>query len=138
VTPQARRPATAIAAEKATCPVERPHHIRMAAIDMNDLGRYWWHLLGAQDPELVFNAAGKITPEIERRELAPHGLAHEDVAVRMELEEGKLYDVDDRMEYVRKILDQYHDLMTEGRDHKGQYRPYMIQQMQTIAGWKGA
>ncbi|MGH8782602.1 DUF2515 family protein [Paraburkholderia sp.] len=39
----------------------------------------------------------------------------------------------DRMRYVQKILDKYHSLMTDDR-----YRPYMIEQISTIAGWKDA
>lgn len=108
------------------------------AINNNDLGRRLWNLLGAKDPSLVFNAAPMITREIEVSELESFGLTEKDVTVTMELEHGKLYEPEDRMAYVAEILAQYHKLMTQGRDFKGQFRPYMIQQMQTIAAWKKA
>lgn len=68
----------------------------------------------------------------------PSGLTEKDVTVTMKLEQGKLHSKDDRMEYVKKILDQYHHLMTEGRDFRGQFRLYMIQQMKLISAWKEA
>ena len=108
------------------------------AIDNNDVGRRLWNLLGAKDPSLVFNAAPMITREIEVQELVPFGLTEKDVIVTMELEHGKLYNSKERMKYVQEILKQYHKLMTQGRDFKGQFRPYMIQQMQIIAAWKEA
>ncbi|MGF6094875.1 DUF2515 family protein [Pseudomonas sp. 18175] len=108
------------------------------AIDNNDFGRRLFNLLGAKDPSLVFNAAPMISREIEVRQLAPFGLTEKDVTVTMKLEQGKLYSKDERMEYVKDILKQYHKLMTQGRDYKGQFRPYMIQQMKVIAAWKGA
>lgn len=60
------------------------------------------------------------------------------MTVTMELENGKLYKPEDRMTYVVEILAQYHKLMTQGRDFKGQFRPYMIQQMQVISAWTEA
>lgn len=108
------------------------------AIDNNDLGRQLWNLLGAKDPSLVFNAAPMITRDIEVRDLEPIGLTEKDVNVTMELEQGKLYKPEDRMTYVVEILAQYHKLMTQGRDFKGQFRPYMIQQMQVISAWTEA
>ncbi|NWC08546.1 hypothetical protein HX776_06875 [Pseudomonas agarici] len=115
---------------------DHPEFIR--AIDNNDLGRRLWNLLGAKDPSLVFNAAPMITREIEVRELEPYGLTEKDVTVTMELAHGKLYNPEQRMKYVKKILSQYHKLMTEGRDFDGQFRLYMIEQMQVIAAWKEA
>lgn len=108
------------------------------AIDNNDLGRQLWNLLGAKDPSLVFNAAPMITREIEVRELIPFGLTEKDVTITMELEHGKLYNPQERMKYVKSILAQYHKLMTQGRDFKGQSRLYMIQQMKIIAAGKEA
>ncbi|MBK3470345.1 hypothetical protein JJD61_06565 [Pseudomonas carnis] len=126
---------------------EQNHHLQVMvydhpefkfAINNNDLGRRLWNLLGAKDPSLVFNAAPLITREIEVRELEPSGLTEKDVTVTMELEHGKLYKPEDRMTYVKEILAQYHKLMTQGRDFEGQFRPYMIQQMQVISAWKEA
>ena len=94
--------------------------------------------LETADPTLVFNAAPMVTREIEIRELQPYGLTAEDVTVTMGLKQGKLYDPKARMEYVKDILKQYHRLMRGGRDFQGKYRPYMIEQMQTIATWREA
>jgi hypothetical protein len=49
------------------------------------------------------------------------------------MDTSKLYDTTDRMGYVTKILNKYHYLMTSPR-----YRPYMIEQIRTIGGWKDA
>ena len=108
------------------------------AIDSNDLGRRLWNLVETKDPTLVFNAAPMVTREIEIRELQPYGLTAEDVTVTMGLKQGKLYDPEARMKYVMAILKQYHYLMTKGRDFDGQFRLYMIEQMQVIAAWKEA
>ena len=108
------------------------------AIDNNDLGRQLMNFLGAKDPSLVFNAAPMITRPIEVRDLEPIGLTEKDVTVTMKLKQGKLYSKNERMGYVKKILAQYHKLMTQGRDFEGQFRPYMIQQMKIIASWKSA
>lgn len=105
------------------------------ALQNNDLGRYLWHMLGARDPEIVFNASASIGAA-EEQQLAAAGLTKKQVIVRMELEDGKLYVTKDRMKYVESILKQYHYLMTIGRN--GQYRPYMIQQLRTIAAWANA
>lgn len=62
---------------------EQNHHLQAVvydhpelkfAVDNNDIGRRLWHLLGAKDPSLVFNAAPMITRDIEVRDLEPIGL----------------------------------------------------------------
>lgn len=103
------------------------------AIDMNDFGRLpvLRSLSGAKDPTVFFNASADVTPSIEETELKPYGLQTDDIKVTMDT--GKLYDTTDRMGYVTKILNKYHYLMTSPR-----YRPYMIEQIRTIGGWKDA
>lgn len=106
------------------------------AWDNNDLGRSINRILpitGARDPDLVFHHDAAITPEVAERDLKPLGLTKDDVSERMALEDGKLYDVDARMRYVKRILDRYHRLMQDKR-----FRPYMIGQLQTISAWKNA
>lgn len=126
---------------------EQNHHLQTVvydhaefkfAIDNNDLGRQLFNLLGAKDPSLVFNAAPMITREIEVRELEKFGLTGNDTTITMELKDGKLYSAKERMKYVQEILDQYHKLMTQGRDFDGQFRLYMMKQMNVIAAWKEA
>jgi hypothetical protein len=104
------------------------------AWDNNDMGRWvnqYWNITGARDPDLVFNAAPAITPQIEREQLQPMGLRPSDISERMTLDDGKLYDSDARMRYVERILQRYHKLMT-------QYRDYMIRQLRSIEAWKDA
>jgi hypothetical protein len=103
------------------------------AIDMNDFGRLpvLRSLSGAKDPTVFFNASADVTPSIEETELKPYGLQTDDIRVTMDT--SKLYDTTDRMGYVTKILNKYHYLMTSPR-----YRPYMIEQIRTIGGWKDA
>lgn len=80
---------------------------------------------------MVFNAAAEMAPEIVERDLTPYGLSEKDVVARMELKDGKLYKVSDRMLYVDRILDQYHRLMGKKTD-------YMIEQLRRIEGMKNA
>ncbi|MGH8782359.1 DUF2515 family protein [Paraburkholderia sp.] len=109
------------------------HSEFQSAIDMNDFGRLpvIRAFSGAKDPTVFFNASAEITPEIIEQQLKPYGLTEDDIKVKMD--DGKLYIKDDRMLYVQKILDKYHALMTSDK-----YRPYMIAQISTIAGWKDA
>jgi hypothetical protein len=88
-------------------------------------------LSGAKDPTVFFNASADVTSDVEKAELEPHGLQTDYIKVTMDT--GKLYDTTDRMGYVTKILNKYHYLMTAPR-----YRPYMIEQIRTIDGWKDA
>ncbi|PRE87341.1 DUF2515 family protein [Burkholderia gladioli] len=103
------------------------------AIDMNDFGRLPVLRVfpGAKDPTLFFNASAEIDPNDPRMKSA--GLGEDDIKVTMERKDGSLYNATERMKYVKKILDKYHALMSSQR-----YRPYMIQQISTIAGWKDA
>jgi hypothetical protein len=109
------------------------HSEFQAAIDMNDFGRLpvLRAFSGAKDPTVFFNASAEITPEVAEQQLKPYGLTEDDIKVKMD--DGKLYSKKDRMLYVQKILDKYYYLMTTD-----QYRPYMISQISTIAGWKDA
>ncbi|MCQ0030501.1 hypothetical protein NAL89_15175 [Burkholderia glumae] len=104
-----------------------------SAIDMNDFGRrpLMRAFSGAKDPTLFFNASAEINPNDPGMKSA--GLGADDIKVTMERKDGSLYNAAERMKYVKKILDKYHALMSSQR-----YRPYMIQQISTIAGWKDA
>lgn len=109
------------------------HEAFQFAMKNNDLGRYWWHFMGARDPSLIFNAQASITRDIEASKLEPLGLSKDSVEVTMALDDGKLYNSADRMRYVKRILDQYHMLMQNPR-----FKPYMVRQLTTIAGWANA
>ncbi|WP_425126684.1 DUF2515 family protein [Burkholderia gladioli] len=104
-----------------------------SAIDMNDFGRLpvLRVFSGAKDPTLFFNASAEIDPNDPRIKSA--GLGEDDIKVTMERKDGSLYNATERTKYVKKTLDKYHALMSSQR-----YRPYMIQQISTIAGWKDA
>lgn len=106
-----------------------------AALDMNHFGLapVLRAFSGAKDPTVYFNASSEVSPEIIESQMRPYGLTEDDIRVRMEREDGKLYVVGDRMRYVRKILLKYHYLMSNAR-----YREYMIQQISMIGGWANA
>lgn len=110
------------------------------AMDKNDLARaipgLGW-LLGATDPTLFFHAEASVDSEIYERDVAPYGIAREDITARMAPCDGHLYNVNARMRYVKQILMKYHKLMTQGTDPTGQYshREYMVGQMRVIARW---
>lgn len=101
----------------------------------NSMGRWAWHLFGAKDPEVIFNAEPRITPEIER-ELEAIGLRPQDVTETMSSEEGELYDIDDRWKYIQDLLKQFRWLMYDGFHYKGEFRDYMIRQLEDIANWQ--
>jgi hypothetical protein len=88
-------------------------------------------ITGARDPDLIFNAAPTITSQTESAQLKPVGLTASQVSEKMQLDDGKLYEVAARMKYVERILSRYHRLMRL-------YRPYMVSQLNSIKGWKDA
>ncbi|WP_293627992.1 hypothetical protein [Salinisphaera sp.] len=103
-----------------------------SAISTNDFFRRWAPAsLGARTPELIFNSEATLTDDIIRNELEPARLKPEDVSESMSLDDGSLYNEDERMAYVARILDRYHRLMTKKTD-------YMLDQLRAIARWQHA
>jgi hypothetical protein len=115
-----------------------------SAMSKNDWARSMpplaW-LFGATDPTLFFHAEAEVDEETYQRDVAPYGITREQVKARMEVKDGHLFDVEDRMEYVRQILDKYHELMTMVADKPGQHshRGYIVGQIKVIAErWRNA
>ena len=113
------------------------------AMDKNDMARaipgLGW-LFGATDPTLFFHAEAKVDDETYVRDVEPYGIARDDITARMTACDGHLYNVEERMKYVKQILNKYHKLMTGvvGVDGKPPHREYMVGQIRAIARWSDA
>lgn len=115
-----------------------------SAMSKNDWARGFprlaW-LFGATDPTLFFHADAQVDDATYQRDVAPYGIAREEITARMESKDGHLYVSGDRMKYVKQILDKYHKLMTALADRSGRHshRDYIVRQMRTIAErWRHA
>jgi len=115
-----------------------------SAMSKNDWARGYpklaW-LFGATDPTLFFHADGQVDDVTYQGDVAPYGLTRDDITARMEIKDGHLYIADDRMVYVKRILDKYHKLMTaiNGVNGEKSHREYVVRQMRVIAErWRHA
>ncbi len=98
-------------------------------------------LSGATDPTLFFHADAQVDDETYQRDVAPYGITRDEITVRMEVEDGHLYNVGERMAYVKNILRKYHRLMTKGAESVGRHshRDYVVGQIRTLAArWRNA